>query len=123
MAVTLAAINDLDVYVFDTVKAYFNAPCCDKIWKISGPYFGSDEGRTMLIIREICGLKSGGTLWSSMLANKLVNYGLGYMSSEADKDACIKTDFLPNGKTYYSMIPIDVDGILVVFKGTSVEID
>ena len=55
----------------------------------------------MLVIGALYGLKISGSLWRSMLAEKLVKDGLGYTSSEANKDVYIKKVGLTNGKTYY----------------------
>ena len=59
----------------------------------------------------------------SMFYNKLGKYGLWYTPSEADKENWIKREVLTNRKTYYSMILVYVDDILVVSKDTSTAID
>ncbi len=82
----IAAINDLDVFAADIENAYLNAPCREKIWTVAGAEFGSDAGSVMLIVRALYGLKSSGASWRSMLAETLGKDGLGYTSSNADKD-------------------------------------
>ena len=41
IAFTVAALNDLDVLVADIGNAYLNADCCEKVYTIAGPEFGS----------------------------------------------------------------------------------
>eukprot|EP00804_Cyclotella_cryptica_P002923 CCRYP_013282-RB/>CCRYP_013282-RB protein AED:0.39 eAED:0.39 QI:0/-1/0/1/-1/1/1/0/114 len=42
IALTLAALNDLEVKVADIMNAYVTAPTEEKIWTILGPEFGND---------------------------------------------------------------------------------
>jgi len=58
IALTLAALNDLDVKVADIMNAYVTAPTEEKIWTILGPEFGDDQGKKSLIICALYGLNS-----------------------------------------------------------------
>ena len=42
IALTLAALNDLNVMTADLQNAYLNADCGEKIWTICGPEFGPE---------------------------------------------------------------------------------
>ena len=53
-----AALNDLKVLSCDIQNAYLTAKYREKTWCYAGPEFGSDEGKIMLIVRALYGLKS-----------------------------------------------------------------
>ena len=77
----------------------------------------------MLIVKAPYVLKSSVASWRSILSDILSKDGLGYRSSEADKEVWIKMEVFPNWKTYYLMILVYVDDILVVLKENSIAID
>ena len=54
------------------------------IWTVTWTEFGSEKGKSMLVVLTIYGLKSSGTAWRQMLANTLRD--IGYVSSKADPD-------------------------------------
>ena len=60
IALTLAALNGLDILSCDIQNAYLTAKCREKIYCRAGPEFGSEE-KIMLITRALYGLKSVGT--------------------------------------------------------------
>ena len=60
IALTVAALNDLDILGCDIQNAYISAQCREKIYCIAGPEFGSDAGKVMIIKRALYGLKSSG---------------------------------------------------------------
>ena len=60
IALTVAALNDLDVMTSDIQNAYLTAPCEERIWTTLGPEFGTAQGQKALIIRALYGLKSAG---------------------------------------------------------------
>eukprot|EP00978_Attheya_sp_CCMP212_P009387 scaffold22200_cov31-Attheya_sp.AAC.2 len=49
IALTLAALNGLDVKTADIANAFLQAPVLEKIWTICGPEFGPDEGRKAIL--------------------------------------------------------------------------
>jgi hypothetical protein len=51
IALTLAGLNNLQVKVSDIENAYITAPCTEKIWTVLGPEFGSDAGKTAIVVR------------------------------------------------------------------------
>jgi hypothetical protein len=57
---TIAALNDLDVFACDVGNVYLNADCREKIWTIAGSEFGSEKGSVMLNVKALYGLKSSG---------------------------------------------------------------
>ena len=60
IAITLAALNDLEVKVANIMNAYVTAPTQEKIWIILGPKFGDDQGKNAVIVHALYGLKSAG---------------------------------------------------------------
>ena len=50
MALTIAALNDLEVKAGDVLNAYITAPITKKVWTTLGPEFGVDEGKVAVIV-------------------------------------------------------------------------
>jgi hypothetical protein len=71
IALLIAALNDLNVLSCDIQNAYLTAPCREKICIIAGHEFGSEAGKTMIIVRALYGLKSSGAAFRSFLAETL----------------------------------------------------
>ena len=84
IALTIAALNDLKVLTCDIQNAYLRAKCREKIWTIAGPDFGSNQGKIMIVVRALYGLKSSGAAFRALLAETL--HDLGYVSPKADPD-------------------------------------
>jgi hypothetical protein len=68
IALTLAALNDLDVKMADIENICLTAPITEKVWTVLGPGFGDDAGKRALIVRALCGLKSAGAAFRNHLA-------------------------------------------------------
>ena len=60
IAFLIAALNGLDVCAADIGNAYLNANCKERIWVKAGKEFGADEGKPMIIVKALYGLKSSG---------------------------------------------------------------
>ena len=58
IALTLAALNNLEVKTADIKNAYLTAPVLEKIWCVLEPEFGADAGKRAIIGRSLYGLKS-----------------------------------------------------------------
>ena len=67
LALTIAALNDLGVKVCDVLNAYTTAPITKKVWTILGPEFGSNAGKSAIIVRALYGLKSAGAAFAHTL--------------------------------------------------------
>ena len=113
IALTLAALNDLEVKTADIENAYLTAPVSEKIWCKLGPEFGDDAGKTAIIVRALYGLKSAGASFRNHLADCMRH--LGWSSCIADQDLWMKDEVRPDdGHKYYAYALIYVDDILVV---------
>ena len=75
IALTLAALNDLEVKSADIKNAYLTAPVTEKIWTILGPEFGEDAGKKAIIVRALYGLKSAGAAFRNHLADCMDTLG------------------------------------------------
>jgi hypothetical protein len=85
IAFLIAALNDIDVLATDIGNAYLNALPREKVYTTTGPEFGGKfEGRPVLIVRALHGVKSSGVAWRAHLANTLQQ--LGYTSCLVDPD-------------------------------------
>jgi hypothetical protein len=73
IALTLAALHDLDVKMADIENAYLTAPITEKIWTVLGPEFGDEAGKRALAVPALYGLKSAGAAFR--------NHPAGYMRS------------------------------------------
>ena len=58
IALTIAALNELDILACDIQNAYLTALCRENIWTFAGPEFGEEEGTLMLVKMALYGLKS-----------------------------------------------------------------
>ena len=91
LALTIAALNDLEVKVGDVLNAYITAPITKKVWTILGPELGPNAGKTAIIVRALYGLKSAGAAFCTHLASFMRQ--MGYTSCKADPDLWMKEDF------------------------------
>jgi hypothetical protein len=113
VALTLAALNDLDVKMADIENTYLTAQITEKVWTVLGPEFGDDAGKRALIVRALHGLKSDGAAFRNHLAECMKN--LGCNPCRADRDLWMKAETRPDdGVLYWAYILIYVDYILCV---------
>ncbi len=84
IALTIAALNSLDIKRGDVMKAYITAPITEKVWTILGPEFGADKGQHAIIVCALYGLKSAGAAFRAHLASFMRH--MGYTSCKADPD-------------------------------------
>ncbi len=84
IALLMAALNHLNVKVGDVLNAYITAPITEKVWTVLGPEFGTDAGKSVIIVRALYGLKSNGAAVRAHLASFMRQ--MGYTSCKADPD-------------------------------------
>ena len=111
----IAALNNLDILTGDVQNAYLNAPTTEKVYFTAGSEWKPDEGRTVLIVRALYGLKSSALAWRNHLADTLGNK-LGFKSSLADPDVWMKPAVDASGFEYYSYIFVYSDDVLIIDK-------
>jgi hypothetical protein len=113
IALTIAALNALEVKASDIQNAYLTAPITEKIWTKLGPEWGSDRGKKALIVRSLYGLKSAGASFRNHLADCMRT--LGYEPCLADPDLWYKPMTRPDdGHKYYAYMLLYVDDCLCI---------
>ena len=113
IALTMAALNDLEVKASDVQNAFLTAPCEEKIWTTLGSEFGPDQGKKALLVRALYGLKSAGGSFGRHIADCMRT--LGYQSCSADPDLWYKPMVRPDdGFKYYAYILLYVDDCLCI---------
>ena len=85
IALTIAALNSLDVKTGDVMNAYISAPVMEKVWTILGPKFGdADCGLHAVIVQALYGLKGAGAAFHAHLSSFMRR--MGFISCKADPD-------------------------------------
>ena len=67
IALTLSALNDLEVKTSDIQHAYLTAPCSEKVHTTLGTVFGENKGKTAVIVRALYGLHHQGQVSETIL--------------------------------------------------------
>jgi hypothetical protein len=88
IALTIAALNDLELKVADILNAYISSKIKKKVWCVLGPEFGPNAGKSAIIVRTLYGLKSAGAAFHDHLADCMQH--LGYKSCPANQDLWYK---------------------------------
>ena len=112
IALTIAALNDLDILACDIQNAYLTADCRERVWIIAGPEFGSEAGNNMIVKKALYGLKSSGAAFRAFLAETLD--ATGYKPSYANPDVWIRPAVKADGFEYYEYILCYVDDVLCI---------
>ena len=111
IALTIYAINYLDIWSCDIGNIYLNEKYRDKIWAKFGAEFGNDKGKFMIIMRALYGLKSSGKACRAMLDKMLLE--LGYTPSRSDIDVWMNHYTNPEtGKEYYAYLLLYVGDLI-----------
>ena len=113
ICLTVAALNDLSISACDIGNAYLNAETQEKVYFIAGSEWRDKQGRNVIIVRALYGLKSSALQWQRHLADNL-RYDLGYVPSQADDNVWMKQCHKSNGEKYYSYILCFVDDLLCI---------
>jgi hypothetical protein len=118
IALLIAALNDLNILACDIQNAYLTAPCREKICIIAGPEFGSEEGKAMIVVRALYGLKSSGAAFRSFLAETLID--IGFKPSFADPDVWMRPAMKSNGFKYWELVLCYVDDLLCIHEDPTI---
>lgn len=122
IAFLVAALNNLDLMMFDVGNAYLNAPTTEKLYTTAGKEFGNEDvGKLMIIRRALYGLKSSGAAYRAHFAATLSD--LGFTSCKADPDVWMRPGTKSDGSTHYEYILTYVDDCLVVSHDPQIIID
>ena len=112
IALTYAALNDLDVMAADILNAYLTAPTSQKLWTKCGPEFGPDNGKRAVITRALYGNKSAGADFRNHLRECMEH--LNYKSCLADPDLWMREGIKDNGEEYWEYMLLYVNDALAI---------
>jgi hypothetical protein len=113
IALTIAALHDLDVKAADVENASLTAPTTEKVWTVCDPEFGPDQGKKALIVRALYGLKGSGASYRNHISDCMRH--LQYEPCKADPDLWMKPMTRPEDDfQYYACVLIYVDDILAI---------
>ena len=111
----ISALNDLNIIAGKILNTYLNSPTKEKVLFYSGDYWKSDQGKVVLVVRVIYGLKPSALAMRNYLSEILGNYlGLNYYLTDPYvwyRDSVCKEMF-----EYYCYILVYVDKILIINK-------
>jgi hypothetical protein len=94
VALTLDALNDVDVKMAGIENAYLTTPITEKVWTVLGPEFGDDAGKCALIVIALYGLKSAGAAFRNNLDEYMRH--LGWNPCRVDSDLWMKAETRPD---------------------------
>lgn len=113
IALTYAALHDIDVKVADIKNAYLQAPSSEKHFIICGTEFGLENvGKVALIRRALYGGKAPGRDFWHHLRSCMEH--LQFQSSKADPDVWFRASKRKDGTPYYEYVLLYTDDCLVI---------
>ena len=113
IALTYAALNDLDVFAADIQNAYLQAPSSQKDYIICRPEFGVENiGQTALIHHALYGGEAACRDFRNHLRSCMEF--LNFKSCLADPDVWMRPAIKSDGNTYYEYVLLYMDDALVV---------
>ena len=119
IAFTLAALNDIDIFISGIQNAYLTAPCGEKIIFTCGPEFGSKhKGNTVVVVQALYGLRISGSAFRNHLASCVE--ALNCLPCRSDPDFWMQKARKYNGTEYYEYMLLYVDDCLDISE-TSTE--
>ena len=113
IALTIAALNDLEFKASDVMNSFLTAPCAENIWTTLGPEFGDDMGKKAVIVRALYGLKSAGANFGNHITDCM--HLLGYEPCRTYPTLWFKTQVRSDdGFECYEYVLLYVNGILKI---------
>lgn len=113
IALTYAALNDLEVMAADIRNAYLQAPSSEKHYIICGPEFGlENKGKKALIRRALYGSKTAGRDFRNHLQSCMRH--LKFESCPADPNVWMRSAKKSDGSPHYEYVLLYTDNILVI---------
>ena len=108
IAFVAAQLTALKIIAADVGSAYIQAFTIEKVYTIAGPEWAAlnMEGKILVIVKALYGLKSSGAMWHQKLADNLRE--MGYTPCEADYDFWIR-----GRDDHYEYVAVIVDDLLV----------
>jgi hypothetical protein len=115
IALTYAALNNLDVCACDIQNAYLQSPSSEKHYIVCGPEFGLENvGKRAKIIRALYGGKSAGADYWRHVRSAMDE--MGFISCKADPDVWFRPSTKEDGTDYYQYVLLYTDDILAIME-------
>lgn len=113
IALSYAALNDIDVMAEDIKNAYLQAPSSEKHYIICGTEFGVENvGKVALIRRALYGGKSSGSDFWKHLRSCMTH--LGFKSCSADPNIWMREALKDDRTEYWEYVLLYVDDALCI---------
>ena len=113
IALTYAALNNINVTACDIRNAYLQAPSSEKHYVVCGSEFGLEHvGKIALIRRALYGGKSSGADFWRHLRTCMSH--LGFESCKADSDIWMRKSIKDDGAEYWEYVLLYVDDALCI---------
>ena len=113
IALTYAALNDLDVMAADIRNAYLQAPPSERHYVICGLEFGIEhKGKRALIKRALYGGKTSGRDFRNLLRACMQH--IGFSSCLADPDVWMRKSATASGEEHWEYVLLYVDDALCI---------
>jgi hypothetical protein len=106
LIVFLAELKKLHLWGADVGNAYLEETTKEKVYIVGGPEFGSLEGHSLVIDRDLYGLRSSGLCWHQIFLDVLRS--MGFTPSKAEADICMREK-----EGLYEYIAFYVDDLLI----------
>jgi hypothetical protein len=116
IALTYAALNNLDVCACDIQNAYLQSPSSEKYNIVCGPEFGLENvGKCAKIIRALYGGKNAGAdYWRHV--RSAMGEEMGFISCKAEPDVWFRPSTKEDGTDYYQYVLLYTDDILAIME-------
>ena len=115
IALTYAALNNLDVCACDIQNAYLQSPSSEKHYIICGPEFGLENvGKRAKIVRALYGGKSAGADYWRHVRSAMEE--MEFVSCNADPDVWFRASVKSDGTDYYQYVLLYTDDILAIME-------
>ena len=99
IALTISALNDLKVLLCDIKNSYLTAKRREKILNVAGTELGPEQGKIVLVLSSLYGMKSYGAAFRGLISEQLHN--LLYSPSISDPDVLMRPAVKPGWFMYY----------------------
>ena len=112
----LSELNGLELWNTDIGNAHLESHTSEKVCFVAGAEFGELAGRTLIICKAQCGLKSSGKCWHDCLHD--VPRSMGFTPSKAEEDIWMR-----DCGDHCECIGVHVDDLIIASKNPQRIID
>jgi len=84
----IAELNNMNIWTTDVGNAYLEATTSEKNYIVASSCFGEKEGHTLLIRKDLYGLKTSGRMWWERCSDILLD--MGFFQAKVEDDIWMK---------------------------------